>query len=383
MRLAFFTSIIPDGMPKSGYEIANEAIVAGLRQLGHDVVVIGFRLPRQAHVSDSNVIVLDERDLENATASLSKKLDWLRWALIKKLPFAAAKLASFGGADLDRVVAQYGPFDGHILNSYQMPAAFPQLAETRYCYVAHNVEYRSALQNVESSKSRFERYMYRRDARLLKALERDLCENSSHVWTFSQDDLAEHGVGGNDGCVLPLVVPQQTVVDATAEKLYDIGLIGTWSWQPNLVGLNWFVQEVLPLLPDTMRVAVAGSVPADQSLQTRKIKYLGRVESASDFLNSVHVVPLISRGGTGVQLKTIEAFQAGHACVASTSSLRGVDAVPENCLRADDPKDFADALRDLVQKGRSGTLSKTNGSRFYKHQLRALHNGLVQGLEGL
>ena len=66
MRLAFFTSIIPDGMPKSGYEIANEAIVAGLRQLGHDVVVIGFRLPRQAHVSDSNVIVLDERDLENA-----------------------------------------------------------------------------------------------------------------------------------------------------------------------------------------------------------------------------------------------------------------------------------------------------------------------------
>ncbi|MGI9364442.1 MAG: glycosyl transferase, partial [Rhizobiaceae bacterium] len=184
MRLAFFTSIITDGEPKSGYEIANEAIVAGLRQLGHDVVVVGFKLPRQAAVADDNLIVLDERDLENATASLSTKLDWLRWALTKDLPFAAAKLASFSRSDLDRIIAQYGPFDAHILNSYQMPAAFPQLTATRFCYVAHNVEYRSALQNSESSKSRFERFMYQRDARLLKSLERTPCENSSYVWAF-------------------------------------------------------------------------------------------------------------------------------------------------------------------------------------------------------
>ena len=41
------------------------------------------------------------------------------------------------------------------------------------------------------------------------------------------------------------------------------------------------------------------------------LRFLGRVESAQDFLSSVHVVPLVAQGGTGVQLKTIEAFQAG------------------------------------------------------------------------
>ena len=383
MRLAFLTSIIPDGKPKSGYEIANEAIVAGLRQLGHGVLVIGFKLPRQGPVDDKSVIVLDERDLENATAGAAKKLGWLHWALIRNLPFAAAKLASFRTSDLDQVLGYYGPFDAHILNSYQMPAAFPQLAETRYCYVAHNVEFRSAIQNIQSAKSSFERLMYQRDARLLKSLERELCDRSRYVWTFSDDDLVEHIVEEAKGCVLPLVVPHETEPGEPKEKQYDIGLIGTWSWQPNLVGLKWFIEEVLPLLPDSLTVAVAGVVPADMSLNHKQVKYLGRVDSAGEFLNSVQVVPLVSRGGTGVQLKTIETFQAGHACVATKSSLRGVNTIPENCMPADQPEEFAAALCDLVQRGRTGTLPKSSGSDFHDKQLRALLAGLEQGIDKL
>ncbi len=39
------TSIVPDGKPATGYEIANKAIIDGLKRAGVKVTVIGFVWP--------------------------------------------------------------------------------------------------------------------------------------------------------------------------------------------------------------------------------------------------------------------------------------------------------------------------------------------------
>ena len=111
--------------------------------------------------------------------------------------------------------------------------------------------------------------------------------------------------------------------------------------------------------------------------------FWGRVESAQDFLNSVRVVPLISRGGTGVQLKTIEAFQSGLSCVATSSSLRGIDIVPPNCVRADTPEECSAAIAELVDKSRKGTLTQGDGTVFYEQQKKALLKALAKGVAAL
>ncbi len=378
MHIGFFSSIVTDGHPTSGYEIANEAIVDGLRALGHEVSVIGFRLQRQQR--GEGVFPIAQINLENAQASGLKKAEWLLRAQLTKLPVAAAKLTPFGPEKLSALIEQCGPFDAHILNSWQMPAAYPLLLEKPFGFVSHNVEHLTASENADQTGSTVRRYLYRRDARLLEALEARLCKKANWVWALSDVDLQALPSEEPKGSVLPLVVPGAIASDRGIEKTIDVGMIGTWTWQANTPGLRWFLDEVVPLLPGEVSISVAGSVPVEIVTANPNIQFPGRVDSAADFLNSAHVIALISRGGTGVQLKTIEAFQAGHACVATSSSLRGVDTLPANCRKADEAKQFAKELVTLVEASKTGTLPNVDGACFAEEQRQALLVSLNEGL---
>ena len=124
----------------------------------------------------------------------------------------------------------------------------------------------------------------------------------------------------------------------------DAALIGSWTWQPNRIGLDWFLAEVTPHLPRDFRIRIAGKMPSGVRSSHPGVEFVGFVPDASDFVRSAKVIPLISRVGTGVQLKTIETFELGLPSVATTRSLRGISGVPGNCVVADDPRRFAEAL---------------------------------------
>ncbi len=74
MHLAFITSLVTDGNPTTGFEVANEAIVAGLRATRCKITQIGFRLPRHDEVDDAQTIVLQTLDVENFSASPIQKI---------------------------------------------------------------------------------------------------------------------------------------------------------------------------------------------------------------------------------------------------------------------------------------------------------------------
>jgi Glycosyl transferases group 1 len=88
------------------------------------------------------------------------------------------------------------------------------------------------------------------------------------------------------------------------------------------------------------------------------------------------VIPLVSRAGTGVQLKSIETFELGLPAVATTRSLRGIDRIPENCVVADDAQEFAEALQRLVKGGGADL----DGRDFYRRQRDALDSQIRLGL---
>ena len=142
--------------------------------------------------------------------------------------------------------------------------------------------------------------------------------------------------------VLPLVTRWE-LPESGVERLpeYDLALIGTWSWKPNRIGLDWFLSKVVPHLPADMSIGIAGQLPDAPAISHPGLRFLGRVPDARAFVEAGAVVPLISRGGTGVQLKTIETFELGMPSVATRASLRGIGEIPGNCAVADDPVEFA------------------------------------------
>jgi hypothetical protein len=386
MHLVFVSSLVPVANPASGYDIANRVIADALRLLGHKVSVIGFLQPGHEPADPAETRLLGRLEVTNARVGKWRKALWLKDAFGHGEPVSVAKMHAVTPADIRSALAALAPVDGLVLNSVQLPGAFRDVfASFPSVFIAHNVEADSAADNARNAANGVTRFLFARDSRLLAELERSLCAMSAHVFTLAEPDRAALGVAGDDrSTVLPLVT-SVTPPDPPSQRapVYDAGMIGSWTWAANRAGLDWFVDEICPRLPSGFRIGIAGGMGAVQPDAPDNVSFLGRVPDARAFVQSCRVVPLISRTGTGVQLKTIETFEMGLPSVATPSALRGISTRPDNCTVADEPEAFARSLVDAVARSRAGEPLDRDGRAFHAHQLEGLMNALSRGLERL
>lgn len=386
MNLVFVSSLVPVENPASGFDIANRVVFDALRLLGHRVRVIGYLQPGQSPAYPAETILLGELEVTNSRVGPATQLRWLSTAFWTGLPVSSAKMLSVPAARFEQALKSLQPFDGLILNSVQLPAAFSGIVRRHpYIYVAHNVEYRSALENATAAENGVASLLFRREARHLERLELELANGAASIWTFAEADRFGFGPAAAErAAVLPLV----TSVDEPARLHepvieHDLGLIGTWSWKPNRTGLDWFLDKVVPHLPANMTIAIGGAFPEPPRVDHAGVRFVGRVPDARSFMQASHAVPLISRAGSGIQLKTIEALELGLPCVATRASLRGIETLPENCVVEDDPEAFARACTRLVTGSRAGIFSRLDGAAFHRVRLASLLDKVESGIAAL
>ncbi|MEP7455803.1 glycosyltransferase family 4 protein [Phyllobacterium sp. SB3] len=383
MHIVFVTSIVPDGKPATGYEIANKAIIDGLRRAGVKVTVIGFVWPGSAPLDPENTILLGEVDVRNDTASFSQKLRWLGKAVLAGLTVSSVKLRIITKEKFKEALASAEPFDAYVLNGVALAGAFEDCFTGKpQIFIAHNVEHRSARENADAATSIVQKYLFSRESRLLAGLEKRLCDSASFVFTLADEDITALQLETTGrATALPLVTEADTTKMSDRKIERDLGLIGTWTWQPNRIGLEWFLREVAPHLDKDIGITVAGSTPADLKAAWPKVNFAGRVPDATDFVRSCAVIPLISRAGTGVQLKTIETFELGLPSVATALSVRGIADVPDNCVVADDPVAFAKAVNQMVDRVRGGEDMTRSGEAFRAAQRARFDRQIKLGLD--
>ncbi|MDZ7874589.1 MAG: glycosyltransferase family 4 protein [Rhizobium sp.] len=383
LHLVFVTSLVAQANPSTGYELANAALLEGLARAGVRTTVIGCAWPGQAVAPDAEA-ALGEVEVRTEKAGPWLKIKWLLMSLATGLPMSSAKLRVIRKEAVRSAIAAAGPFDGYVLNGVALAGAFPDLfTDKPSIFVAHNVEHRSSAENARNAGSLIKRILFARDARLLKTLEHRLRDRSTGVVTFAAEDAVDLGVPPDRSVFLPLSIQRSTRLPETRKLAHDLALLGTWTWHPNRIGLEWFLNEVTPRLLDDVRIRVAGSTPADLASAWPDVDFVGRVERATDFVAESAVIPLISRAGTGVQLKTIETFSLGLPSVATTSSVRGIAAIPDNCTIADDPESFAAALNDKIRRARAGNLQRLDGRVFAETQAQLMDAGIRQMLDML
>ena len=388
MHLVFVSSLLPVAEPASGFDIANRVLLDALRSQDHRVSLIGYRSPGVEIAEADATVVLGEQEITTARVPAATKLRWLATAMANRTTFSSAKMLACGAKAFRQGLAELAPFDGLILNSVQLPGAFiDAVAEYPSIFVAHNVEAHSARQNARYAKSAFERLLFSREARLLARLEQALCRQAGFVWTLSDDDR-DTLVDGDDGrsATLPLVTAMTAPGPLAPDReiKHDIGLIGSWSWKPNRIGLDWFLTEVAGRLPPETSIAVAGGIadPPARGLHPG-VRFLGRVPDADAFVRSCAVIPLPSTAGTGVQLKTIETFEAGLPSVATPLAVRGIENVPPNCTVTDDPVSFAEALVEKLQAASRGDSMQTDGRLFHARQKKMLLEAVRTGVNAI
>lgn len=152
---------------------------------------------------------------------------------------------------------------------------------------------------------------------------------------------------------------------------------GSLSWHPNVLGLDWFCQEVWPrlraLVPEA-RLTIAGpglAAGADGKLAVPPawsgpgIEVVGYVpELESLYARSLaSIAPIV--GGSGVRIKLLESFRAGMPTVTTHAGAAGLPlGAGREALIEDDPERFAAAAASLLRDGELRERLRQGGYQF-------------------
>jgi glycosyltransferase involved in cell wall biosynthesis len=151
-----------------------------------------------------------------------------------------------------------------------------------------------------------------------------------------------------------------------ANSIYHIG---SMEWMPNRQAMDWFHNDIWPLIvkrkPEAKFYMAGKNMPAEYlEMNSPNFHVLGEVENLHEFVRnkSILVVPL--KSGSGIRIKTLEAMLAGKAVV---STVQGAQGLPvnngEHCLIADSSEAFADAVIKLLDDHELRNRLADNGKR--------------------
>lgn len=166
------------------------------------------------------------------------------------------------------------------------------------------------------------------------------------------------------------------IAPAPAPSTPSVLLLGSLGYAPNVQGLEWFLDHVLPLLPSGVAVTVAGSRAPDEvrrRLAAAPVRFLDSPDDVAPLYaaHAVSVVPVFQ--GSGTRGKILEALAYERAVVTTTAGVGGLElAEGEGYVVADDAEGFAarvtrllsapDERAVLARRGRAAVLERYDWS---------------------
>jgi len=122
--------------------------------------------------------------------------------------------------------------------------------------------------------------------------------------------------------------------------------IGSMNWQPNIEGMNWFLEKVWEKIAEkhpqlSLVLAGKGNHAIFGNKNYKNVQVFDFVEDAHKFINShdIMVVPLFS--GSGMRIKIMEALALGKPVITTTIGAEGIDITNnENIFIADTPEEM-------------------------------------------
>lgn len=254
----------------------------------------------------------------------------------------------------------------------QVPAEIPVVLNE------HNVESLLLQSRAKVEQSSWRQAVLQQQVPALTRFERTACSAADRVLVCSDPDAerlrelapaAEIRVVPN-GVDLEFFSPGARGVEDDRTLVF----VGQMSWFPNRDGIVDFMADAFPRLVEThaarLRVIGRHDDVAIPPAIAGNVEFTGFVDDLRPLVReaAVYVVPL--RCGSGTRLKVLEAMAMGKAIVSTPIGAEGIELRDgENALLADDPRDFAAAVRRLLDdpglRRRLGSAARRTAERLY------------------
>lgn len=392
MKLLFLTPQLPYP-PRQGAALRNWGIIAELAAR-HEVHLLSFGeggpLPELA----STTLVPEPR---------RGRVQRVRTLLASRDPDMAHRLHSEAfAANLAALLARH-TFDVVQVEGVELvPYALPYLGknnEPLWVYDAHNAEadlQRSAMLADLRQPRRWHAAAYSAlQVRRLHHYEATHLPRFGLVVAVSDEDAR---LLSNSSEVQPLVIPNGIETDAFAPKAAPpapelaarlgpaLVFMGKMDFRPNVDGVLWFVDEILPRIAidgPSPTLWVVGQAPHPSLARLREhpqVVLTGWVDRIEPYIAGADVVVVPLRMGSGTRLKVLQALSMARPLVGTTLGCAGLGLRDGEHLRlADDPAAFAAAIGDLL---RDPARAAEMGQRARRHtQVRLDWRVLVPRLE--
>lgn len=211
----------------------------------------------------------------------------------------------------------------------------------------------------------------RRTSKLLAASEKRLALNCGlHLVVSEREKYIVESFGANvpvhvipNGvdCLAYSSSERSTSSTHANGSLPRIVFVGSMDYRPNVDAVVWFCLNVWPTvtqdLPD-LRFVIVGRDPRPEVKRLARlpnVEVTGRVDDVRPYYRDAiaTVVPL--RFGSGTRIKILEAMAASVPVMSTRLGIEGLHAEPNvDFMLADDPREFAAAIRALVQDAHLG-----------------------------
>jgi len=219
---------------------------------------------------------------------------------------------------------------------------------------SHNVEHEIWERVVIDTKNPVKQIYLSYLTKKLKHFEIEQLNNYDLLLPISQRDLKLFKNLGfkNENHVVPIGLDTKEYIPnfGSYKKQITISFIGSLDWMPNVEGLRWFLNNIWSPISKhfpELEFHIAGRNTPKwlTQLDIPRVKVVGEVDCAKNFINkhSVMVVPLLA--GSGMRAKILEAMALGKVVVSTSIGLEGIDVKDrKHVIVADSVSQFIDAL---------------------------------------
>jgi polysaccharide biosynthesis protein PslH len=227
----------------------------------------------------------------------------------------------------------------------------------------HNVESQILARRASHSRNPIAKLFFTVQEIKMRWCERRFLDRASVTTAVSIGDASSiRSWGVRTVRVVPNGIEVESYLPAPeVEVENEILILASLDWHANVDALEYFIQDVFPLVRERRPGALLRVVGRNPSESLRKslsgtpgVDWIGEVEDVRIYLDRASVVVVPLRIGGGSRIKILEALAAGKAVVSTTVGAEGLEVVPGVHLRiADSPSEFALGIDELLQSKES------------------------------
>ncbi len=202
----------------------------------------------------------------------------------------------------------------------------------------HNAEYLMWERYAEIEQNKIKKLLLKFEAQRLKAYEKDICKRSDAILAAPNDIelLSELGIDKNKFYITYHLGNEDydgfPALEYTAAE-NALMYVGTLSWEANVQGLVWFIDNGWDKLKEKMpdlKLYIIGKNPDIRIVNAVKLKdgivLTGFVENLETYFkrSKIFIAPL--QFGSGMKVKVLSAMSRGIPTVTTTVGAEGIEA---------------------------------------------------------